>query len=159
MKVIPQAASILLLVLCLGCAGVSSQELVGEWEMREESVSLMLPALVGDRPSLTLRSDGTFSATNLPSEIGRGENPVTHGKWKLEGPGNESGRLAAALWQGGLQLQLDFKRRELSGAEVRFSSREFMAHSYRGEPVIFYFRGDPDEGRRVEYLRAGSTGH
>lgn len=50
----------------LGCSRVTKEDLIGTWQMRPTDRALLPQAIQGATATLTLNSDGTFSALELP---------------------------------------------------------------------------------------------
>jgi hypothetical protein len=122
------------LLLCLlGCASIHRRYVVGTWTMRADSE---LPANLPRIPaSFTFSANGTFTALRIPGFF--------------YFPGQRSMRLesGSGTWrlvtrESRQQVQLDFQKIENwkgglpFGAQLEISGKR-----------LFYFIGDPDEGK------------
>jgi hypothetical protein len=118
---------------------VPDSMLVGTWTVSSESREL-LPADAGSRSiALTLRDDGTLSATDLPGELVVEENSRRDrylsgaGKWFREDQYDDQ-RIALVL------EAIDQPHK------VRLPYQAVMwATATSGRPRLYYYRGDPDQ--------------
>jgi hypothetical protein len=118
------------------CGGINSQDLLGTWGMTDGSRQFLPTDLRVVVPRLTLSSDGTFSAVDLPGAF-RGSFAVVansgRGTWKL------------ATVDGQEKVQISFS--EGGGTQLEIS------HFPGAQTTLSYFISGPDAGKRVELTR------
>ena len=134
--------AIILLIPLAGCTKAKPEELVGTWRIVEGS-RRVLPAHLKNAPAMiVLSGDGKFVVSalpgflNVPPELDSGG-----GVWKL------------ISRDGRQQLQLELRSRQGNAPEVSFGATLEISKGFRN-PSLYYFIGDPDEGRMVEFERA-----
>lgn len=147
-------AVLVVLVATAGCRGVSESELIGTWTLTDESRQLLPEQSETSLASLRLATDGYFTARELPGElVGRDDLVTGTGEWSLAEASSSTGNTLTVWWRGGQTLRLRFST--FSGHDdgnVSFGTQMY-AYSVRGRPRLFYYSGDPDEGRRIEFYR------
>ena len=122
--------AVVVVLASLGCRPSAKPE--GTWVMAASS-SRYLPAQMKDvTPRLVVKSDGSFSASNLPGAFHYSTDIVSNtgrGRWNRR---TEEGRdLVQLIFDGSYGTQLEF------------------SDSWGG-PTLTYFLGDPDQGHRIE---------
>jgi len=119
-----------------------THDVVGRWVLTRDSRRLFKEGLAGINPSIEFASAGTFSATDIPAEL-VGSEPDSaiasgHGTWTL----------------GTRRIDADLR---LHFVSVNGVPREYgLVLSMRGvtnNPVLTYFRGDPDSAVMIEFER------
>jgi len=136
------------LVLCgilSSCNSVKANDLVGSWAVTEQSRKYIAVELTSVSPRITLNSDGTFIAVDLPRErrIGSQSPPFAdvvisgRGTWKILALG------------GNDRVSLRFE--DNSGGEFFIS--DWAMNGPWSSTTLYYFVGDPDEVRRIEFAR------
>jgi hypothetical protein len=124
---------------------VASEELVGTWVLRPESVQDLdsIGVQIGDDRSshwLELASDGGCELrTFLPADVELTGAP----------PAVTSSRCRWELTQGGAHQQLSIELLDAPGKTIRYSFTETNG----GELVIWQYIGDPDAWRYLEYSK------
>ena len=136
------------LVLCLFAAAAcnhsspTGRDLAATWTIAEESWSLLSSEYRAEKVSLSLRSDGTFDAVDLPGELLYIEKPARDsvvsgsGRWELKRE----------------ELTLDFT--ETNHAPRSTYRTSMLVEGDQQNPLLYYYSGDPDEGRRIYFVRA-----
>ena len=127
----------------LGCRTVSRPEIAGTWVIVDKS---LLPATQQSAAStLVLDPSGTFVATEVPGATYYAPPEVKDrvfsatGTWKLEKyEGRQEVRLVIQSITSGPSARLPYSSG--LGISTGWSS-----------VVLYYFQGDPDEGRRVDF--------
>ena len=126
-----------------GCNSVKANDLVGTWTMTESSRQYLPAELRAAAPKLTLNSDGTFTAVDLPGGrlVGSAVVPVTR---------SAPGVWTVAPTDGSNRVQLRFQQEDY-GEQLFISD---WASDGPGSPTkLYYFDGDPDLGRRIVFTR------
>ncbi len=137
---------IALLFGMLGCKSVQPSALTGTWVMTDASRQVLPTELQKAPAKIVVDVNGTFVASDMPG--------------LFYFPGRRTARLesGSGVWklvsrEGRQQVQLDFhaiadwKETDLPYGTQLDVSRGFSAVS------LYYFLGDADEGRRVEFER------
>src|SRR5262245_58454336 len=135
------------LVLITGIGGCRSPEpgdVIGTWAVSAESRQRFLPAsqrnLLG---TIILNEDGTFTATQLPDGLVEGPGPVTgSGVWKL-------------IDHNGIEVELEFRDiKKSKTVGIPYGTQLKISKTISGPASgLYYFQGDPDEGRRIDLYR------
>jgi len=135
------------LVLMIGMASCRSPEpkdVTGSWvvsaESRERFLSGSQRDLVG---TIILSEDGTFAATEVPDGLVEGPGPVTgSGVWKL-------------IDHNGVEVQLEFRNiKDSKAVEVPYGTQLRISKTMSGPASgLYYFQGDADQGRRIDFDR------
>lgn len=136
---------LLLFFGALGCKSVQPADVIGTWVLKDASRKFLPTELQSAAPKFVLNADGTFVAADMP---GLFYFPRRHAA-RLE-----SGR---GVWklvsrEGKQQLQLDF--------QVIAGWKDALPYGTQLDALrgtIFYFFGDPDDGRRIEFERETPT--
>jgi hypothetical protein len=138
-------------LLCLGlvcCESVKRGELVGTWVLTDQSRERFLPAAQKKAIGrIVLNANGTFVADELPEDL-------------LYGPPEVSDRLVrgSGVWElvsreGGQQVQLNFEAITIGQrGKVPYGTQLNVSKGWSAA-TLFYFQGDPDQGRRIEFER------
>ena len=114
--------------------------MVGTWDLTDSSLDFLSTEMVQPVQRIVLKADGSFRATNLPRLFWNFEKSTNQaelysgsGHWKVI----EGNRLHLTLESG--------------------TGEEFFVDKALGGFKIHYFIGDPDEHRRLEYVRTSSS--
>lgn len=127
---------VLLLLGLLGCNEPTSNDVAGSWIMTASSSRYLPAGLKGVSPSLLLHSDGSFSASDLPGRF--------HGSVGVVDRNSGNGRWQLVKREGRQQVQITFDGGYGTQLEVSGTPRS---------PRLFYFVGDPDQGRKIELTK------
>jgi hypothetical protein len=127
---------LLLIVGLVGCAEPKSSDLVGSWAMAASSRQYLPASLKGISPTLLLRSDGSFTASQLPVK-------------SLESFDVVEARSGSGTWHqimkdGRQQIQIDFDGS--NGTQLEIGGAP-------GSRTLFYFLSDPDLFQKIELLK------
>lgn len=128
----------------LGCNEAQPTELPGTWVMDDASRQILPTALEKASARIVLDRNGTFVALNMPGLFFFPE----HRDARLE---SGSGTWKLVLREGRQQLQLDFK--EIAGwkkSELPYGTQLEVSKGW-SSLSLYYFLGDADEGRRVDF--------
>ena len=123
--------------------------MAGSWIVTDESRrDYFAPAQQQAKAMIVLKPNGEFDAVEIPADLlyveqkAESELVTGNGTWRL------------ATEHGSEQVDLVF----IAITVGRHGSTPFgtrLSASGRGQPMtLFYFRGDPDQARRVEFKRA-----
>ena len=136
----------LLFFVMLGCKTVQSSDLTGTWLVKDSSRQVLPPELQKAAAKIVVDANGTFVVSDIPG--------------LFYFPGRRAARLesGSGVWklvsrEGKQQVQLDFhaiadwKESDLPYGTQLNVSRGWSAVS------LFYFLGDADEGRRIDFER------
>jgi hypothetical protein len=127
---------LLLVVGLVGCAQPKSSDLVGSWVMTPSSRQYLPATVKGVSPTLVLRSDGSFTASQFPLQSLDSLDVVeAHGG---------SGRWNLITKDGRQQIQIDFDGSYGTQLEISGSP---------GSPGLFYFLSDPDLLQKIELVK------
>ena len=130
----------------LGCNGVKPSDVTGTWVVTEGSRQRLPTAQQKASAKIVLDANGSFVASDLPEDLLYGPEVADRlvtgsGVWKL------------VSREGGQQVQLEFHA-------IAVGQRGGVPHGAlldvsRGWSALrlFYFKGDADEGRRIEFER------
>ncbi len=145
MKRLHRTMILLSLGTLLACANAKPEELFGTWTITDNSRPVLPTDLQRASAKIVLNPDGTFVASDVPALFffpGRRDARLESGKgnWRLS-PEREN-----------QQLQLNFA--ELGGwtAELPYGTQLTVVKGL-SSVTLYYFVGDPDEGRRVSFER------
>lgn len=126
----------------LGCKRVQPIVLIGAWTITDESRTVLPPELQKASGRIALHSDGTFAAFEMPGF--------------LYIPGRDAARLdtGSGTWElvsreGKQQLQLYFTAIEAWRDGLPYDTQLEVSTGR----LYYFFGGDADEGRRVEFER------
>jgi hypothetical protein len=146
LRLLPVAMLMLLFLGMLGCKTIQSSDLTGTWLMKDSSRQVLPPELQRASAKIVVDTDGTFVVSDMPGIF--------------YFPGRRAARLesGSGVWklvsrEGKQQVQLDFhtiadwKETDLPYGTQLDVSRGWSAVS------LFYFLGDADEGRRIDFER------
>ncbi len=148
--------TVLLALVTLGCgvhdffgvprrASFQREQLVGAWEADSGWLEALRASEYGDvvanaKPTLTLRANGTFEATDFPDKVFLPGIPPRHdGTYHLV-----SGSGSWKLSESGLRLNFD----------TPGSSLGLFVYRLRGKPVLRLYLGDPDLLDLIQYHKA-----
>jgi hypothetical protein len=144
-----RAQSSIAVVCCLATIACysprSAADVEGDWQLTAGSRRLFSDGLGGKSPVISFDRDGTFTAKDLPAEIPGGaidgSTVSAHGNWQLV-PFN--GEIAVRLrFVSANRQPLDY------GAEL-------FPRGWSNDPVLSFFRGDPDSAIMIEFERSGT---
>ncbi len=136
-----------LLLICIAflasCSKVKSTELVGTWTVSTSSRDVVPVALQKGVGKLSLASDGTFVASELPAlfympEVMSARLESGSGEWKL------------VSREGKQQVQLDFERINNWSGNLPFGTQLEISRGL-STVTLYYSIGDPDAGRNVKF--------
>jgi hypothetical protein len=135
-----------------GCGRtVAPSELPGTWTISHNSQHLFPQDFDVSSATLVLKSDGTFTATDLPQEIvlihATGGDTIARingsGRWVV---------LERLGFSDATGFMLEFKAIEGPGQyTLPFSTMLLSLSKSAGVVKIYYFHDDPDLGRRVDF--------
>lgn len=124
---------------------VSMSDLSGTWTITDRSRKYLGPEAGGLAATIRLDQSGTFSARELPGSLldsqatARSRLVTGDGTWKL------------TARDGRQEIQLVFDAiADPSSDRVPYGTQLHLWTS-RSSVLLFYFEGDPDEGRRIEF--------
>ncbi len=127
---------VLVASITISCNSVNSQDLLGTWTVTNASRQFLPAELKGGVSYLTLSSDGTFDAVDMPGAFHGSFAVVVNsgrGTWKV------------ATVDGREKVQISFS--EGGGTQLEIS------HFPGSQSTLSYFISDPDAGKRVELTR------
>ena len=115
----------------------NEREFVGSWTVKPDRVA----------SSITLNKDGTFRANGLPSnelaDIGLPQAELHgHGRWALKS--------SQDFWVLGLDWEF------IEGTDIRLKSMLHIVGAANNWKIL-KTRGDPDEGRTVEFQKQSKS--
>lgn len=125
----------------LGCRSVQLSDLVGTWMMKDTSTRSLPADLQNASANIVLEANGTFVASDMPGLFYfPGRHPAQlesgSGVWKL------------VSHDGKQQVQLNFKTISDWKDVLPYGTQLDVSKG-----SLFYFLGDPDEGRRVAFQK------
>jgi hypothetical protein len=132
-----------------GCAAVSSSDLTGVWIIKDESRHGFLSAAQQKGAAkITLETNGTFVATEIPEDLLYGPPAVADGtvtgsgNWKLL-PGD-----------GRQQVQLNFNQITAGQrGDVPYGTRLNISNGWSSMTLFYFQGGDADRGRKIALER------
>jgi len=132
----------LVAVVLSHCSSVSTNDLVGTWVTSEQSRRYLGAEVRVASPALTLNSDATFTVVDLPAprELSFASADITRsgrGRWSILQTSNHE-RLELFFDQG-------------PGGELFIS--DWSSDGPWSSTTLYYFIGDPDSGRRIQFVR------
>lgn len=123
----------------LGCKTVQSSDMTGTWALKDASRKSLLAELQNASAKLVLEANGMFIVSDIlglfyfhgrhPAQLESGT-----GIWKL------------VSHDGKQQVQLDFKTISNCKDVLPYGTQLDVSKG-----SLFYFLGDPDEGRRIAF--------
>lgn len=129
----------------VACESVKPNELQGTWLLRDSSRQMLPSELRKAQAKISLNSDGTFSASDMP---GLFFVPNIHAT-RLES-GNGVWKLVSR--EGEQQIQLDFQKiADWKETELPYGTQLDVSKEWWSAVEIFYFLGDADEGQRISF--------
>jgi hypothetical protein len=129
----------------LGCKSIQPSELAGTWAMTEHSRQVLPAGLQKASGKIILNADGTFNASELPGLL----------YFPPDQPLLDSG---SSIWKlvshdDRQQIQIVFEA-TTSGSPIKVPFGTYIGVSRGWSSVsLFYFLGDADEGRRIEFVQ------
>jgi hypothetical protein len=140
--------AVLLALGVVGCNSISPSELVGTWIVKEISRQRLPSELRKVRAEIVLDANGGFSTNSWIPEGLLHEQivgiPLLRGRgtWRL------------MRIDGEQKVALDFRAIADSRGQhdVDYGTQLNISRTWSA-PVLFYFQGDPDNGRRIEFER------
>ena len=130
--------AVLLALGLVGCNEAKTTDIVGTWNLTATSRRYLPPDMAGISPRLVLGADGRFTATDLPGAF--------HGTVGVIDRNSGTGKWTFITKDGRQQIQLTF--------EGDYGTQVDIAKD--GAWKLRYFLGDPDEHRRLEYVKVAS---
>ena len=130
----------------VGCNNVRSAELSGTWLMTDASRQVLPTGLQQTSATIVLDANGTFVASNMPGLLffpgHRDARPESgRGTWKL------------VSREGKQQVQFDFEEiADWNKNELPYGTQLDISRGW-SSLSLYYFLGDADEGRRIEFER------
>jgi len=121
----------------VGCNEPKTTDMVGTWDLTAASRPYLPPDMAGISPRLVLSADGRFTATDLPGEF--------YGSLDVVEQYSGKGKWSFITKDGRQQIQLN-----PDGAY----GTQFDIANDGGAWKLRDFLGDPDEHRRLEYVKA-----
>jgi hypothetical protein len=130
----------------LGCKTVRSSDLTGTWLMEDSSRQILPPELQKASAKIVVDANGTFVAFDMPG--------------LFYFPGHRAARLesGSGVWklvsrEGKQQIQLDFHAiADWNKTDLPYGTQLDVSRGWSAAS-LFYFLGDADEGRRIEFQR------
>ncbi len=149
----PRLVQLALLVLCgvlSSCSSVKADDLVGTWTMTEESRRFLPAELLNVSPQLSLDSDGTFVAVDLPEFrlVDDGSRRVGSLTWVNVA---RSGRGTWSIQPTNGRDQVSLRFDGSIGAQLSIS--DWSVDGPGSPTTLYYFRGDPDSVQRIRFTR------
>ena len=133
-------SAVAIVVGLVACAEPKATDMVGTWNLTKDSRRYLPADMAGLSPRLVLSEDGRLSATDLPGTF--------HGSLDVIDRYSGRGSWSVIRKDGRQQLQLNF-----DGAY----GTQFDIANDAGGWKLYDFLGDPDEHRRLEYVKAGGS--
>jgi hypothetical protein len=124
----------------VGCNEAKGADLVGTWGLTASSRGYVPQHMAGLSPRLVLSADGRFTATDLPGAF--------HGTVGVVDRNSGSGSWKFITKEGRQQIQVSFDGDYGTQFEIAKDG---------GVWKLFYFLGDPDDHRRLEYTKGTSS--
>ena len=149
----PRATLLGCLILLLGLAGCDGKDLatdsfVGTWAVTSGSKAL-LPAESQRRPGeLAFAGDGRFSSEAIPGEL-LYSMPGMHSAEPVSG----TGTWRVHKLDGNTALLLTFHNITTPNGYQVPNSTELLVDNLTRETTLYFFLGDPDQGKRVEFRK------
>lgn len=138
-----QFVALLVCGVLLSCSNVKANDFTGNWAMTDQSRRYLAADLRNTSPTITLNSDGTFAAVDLPKQR-RFDSDIAdvaisgRGRWSI-------------LRLGGRDsVQLSFE--DNSGHQLFIS--DWTLNGPWSPTTLYYHIGDPDSVRRIQFARA-----
>jgi hypothetical protein len=128
-----------------GCKSVKSEDVVGTWLITNESRENVPVELRKNTARIVLNTDGSFTAAELVDKFYFSADGY--------GPGGGNGVWKLVSQEGRQQVQLDFHEITNKGLRGTFSMPLEISRGWSSIENLYYFQGDPDLGRRVEFKR------
>jgi hypothetical protein len=133
----------------MGCKTVRSGDVTGRWVVTDQSREHLLPATQRKAAAeIDLNPNGTFAATEIPEDLlyvppEVSDQLVTgEGVWDL------------VLREGRQQVILTFKTiQKGQRGRVPYETPLEVSSTGWSTTTLFYFQGDPDEGRTIEFAK------
>jgi hypothetical protein len=149
LKLLP--ISIFLCFGILGCKDVKPNDITGTWIVKNESRHRFLSEVQQKAAAkIILDANGTFIALEIPEDLLYGppqtsDGIVTgNGIWKI------------LLLEGKQQVQLNFESITVGQRGVVPYGTQLNVSRGWSTINLFYFQGDPDEGKRIEFEELGT---
>jgi hypothetical protein len=133
-------SAVAIVVGLVACAEPKATDMVGTWNLTNDSRRYLPADMTSLSPRLVLGADGRLSATDLPG--------MFHGSLDVVERYSGTGSWSVIRKDGRQKLQLNF-----DGAY----GTQFDIANDGGAWKLHDFLGDPDEHRRLEYAKAGSS--
>lgn len=132
-----------------GCKTVRSSDLTGTWVITEASRHFLPDELQKASAKIVLDANGNFVVSDLPGLLyfppGRPQLDSGNGVWKL------------VLHNDRQQIQLEFDA-TTAGSPIKLPFATYIEVSGGWSSLsLFYFLGDADEGRRIDFRKKQSN--
>jgi len=139
-------AMLTMMLLELGCKSVQPSELLGSWLMTDSSRQAVPSQLQKASARIALYPNGTFVASDMPA--------------LFFFPGHCEARLESGtgVWkvvsiEGQQQVQLNFQTiADWNKTDLPYGTQLNISTGW-SKVSLYYFIGDPDEGRMIEFER------
>ena len=143
----------IVLLGAIGCMGpqVSTKDVVGTWTVTSDSRQRLPRSIRSAAATITLDSNGTFVASEIPNELlygppDAGQATVTgNGTWHLSFTGSKQ------------QIQLNFQTITTGQKSSLPYGTQLNVTGRQASLKLFYFQGDPDQAKRIEFDRKSSS--
>jgi hypothetical protein len=136
-----------------GCRAHKPPDFVGTWTITEQSrTNFLAKSQQKAAAKITFHTGSTFTATEVPDDLLYG--PKNAAQRLISGEGNWHLVIRAGYrpW-----LQLDFTH-IFAGQRNEGPYRTQVYMSSDSTPSLYYFQGDPDGARRVEFTETNGAG-
>ncbi len=128
----------------LGCRSTQPTDLAGTWVMKDASRQILPNSLQQTSAKIVLDAKGTFVASDMPGLFFF----PRHRDARME---SGSGTWELVSREGQQQVQLNFHEiAEWKQNELPYGTQLDVSRGW-SSPNLYYFFGDADEGRRIEF--------
>jgi hypothetical protein len=146
LKLLPLAMLVLSSFGMSGCHNIQPSDLTGTWLMKDSSRQALPTDLQKASPKLVVDAKGSFVASDMPG--------------LFYAPGARAARLesGSGAWKlissdGKQQVQLDFREiDDWNKSNLPYGTQLNVSRGWSAVS-LFYFLGDADEGRRIDFER------
>ena len=146
LKLLPLAMLALSSFGMSGCHNIHPSDLDGTWLMKDSSRQALPTDLQKASPKIVMDAKGTFVASDMP---GLFYFPGTRAVRSESG----SGTWKLISSDGKQQVQLDFQEiNDWSKSNLPYGTQLDVSRGWSAV-TLFYFLGDADEGRRIDFER------
>lgn len=148
---LPFLVGFLWLIVFSGCTGrgPSADDFVGTWVVTRESRSLLLDEPSGTAGKIILERSGAFVAEAVPSGLIYSVPGMSVGTY-ISGSGDwRFGQL-----DGDDAILLTFRALKGNTEYKVPNGTQLLVDNISKEETLYFFLGDPDEGKRVSFRKA-----